>query len=251
MRVDVVIPTVSKDFIMLDHVIRSLKHIKHNVNKVYVVAPRDVLVEKYCLRKKIVFIDENTVLGFDKKHITYSVGGVDRSGWLFQQLLKLSGDKFVEMQNFIVLDSDTVYVNDICFKKKCRFVFYGSDEFHKPYYDAYEYMFGYPPVARVSLVAHMMIFNSDYLKEMKDELEARWNRPWFDVVISTSSSAEQSCVSEYETYSNWVIFHYPEKYIIYPFYNKGQVRICPDDFLCLAASVEYLHSVSFHAYLRN
>jgi len=49
MRVDVVIPTVSKDFIMLDHVIRSLKHIKHNVNKVYVVAPRDVLVEKNSL----------------------------------------------------------------------------------------------------------------------------------------------------------------------------------------------------------
>jgi hypothetical protein len=63
----------------------------------------------------------------------------------------------------------------------------------------------------------MMIFNKNLLGQMKRELEARTQQSWFDAYISTSSRTEQSCVSDYDTYANWMLRNYPEKALIRPF----------------------------------
>ena len=40
-KVDIVIPTISKDFHTLSLLIESLKFLQHKINKIYIVAPYD------------------------------------------------------------------------------------------------------------------------------------------------------------------------------------------------------------------
>lgn len=248
-KIDVVIPTISKDFEILALVIQSLKFVCQSINKIYIIAPKDLYIEKFCVENKLIFVEEVSVLGIGKTYITYRVDGKDRSGWLFQQLLKLSGDRFVEMDDYLVVDSDTVYVNRNNFVRNEQYVFYANEEWHQPYFESFKRLFGYEAPAKWSLTSHMMIFNKTLLGQMKQELEERSKQTWFDAYISTSSATELSCVSDYETYANWVLRNHPGKACVRPFYNRNVLRsnMCPLDQLC--ATYASQHSVSFHSYL--
>jgi len=250
-KIDIVIPTVSKDFEILALALESLKFVCQPINKIYIVAPRDEKIEKFCAEKKLIFVDEISVLGFGKNYINYCVDGKDRSGWLFQQLLKLSGDQFVEMDNYLVVDSDTVYVSPNCFMRDDEYVFYANEEWHQPYFDSFKKLFGYRAPTKWSLTSHMMIFNKAFLGKMKQELERHSRQKWFDAYISTSSSTETSCVSDYETYANWVLHNYPEKVHIKPFYNRNVLRSEKDSLTTLSETYKLQHSISFHSYLEK
>ncbi len=122
--IDIVIPTISKDFDTLSLLIESLKYLQHKVNKIYIVSPNDKKIVNFCKEKNIIFINELDVLGFGKNKIEYKVNGLDRSGWLFQQLLKLSGDNFTELSDYLVIDSDTIFVNNNCFIEGEKYIFF-------------------------------------------------------------------------------------------------------------------------------
>ena len=55
-------------------------------------------------------VDEQDVLPIRRDDIDYQFGSVDRSGWLFQQLLKLSADTISSSDHVLVLDADTVMI---------------------------------------------------------------------------------------------------------------------------------------------
>ena len=248
-RIDVVIPTISKDFEILTIVVQSLRFVAQRINKIYVVAPKDAYIEEFCADNNLTFVDEMSVLGFGKNYIHYRVDGKDRSGWLFQQLLKLSGDRFVEMDDYLVVDSDTVYVSSNCFVRDGKYVFYANEEWHQPYFRSFRRLFGYDAPTKWSLTSHMMIFNKGLLGQMKRELEARTQQTWFDAYIATSSPTEQSCVSDYDTYANWVLRNHPEKALIRPFYNRNVLRSDINALEALCTTYKTQHSISFHSYL--
>lgn len=250
-KIDVVIPTLPKDFDVLSLTIESLHFIEHQINKIYIVAPESYEVRQFCLRNKLIFIDELSVLGFGKGYINYQVNGFDHSGWIFQQLLKLSGENFTEMDDYVVVDSDTVFVNKICFFKDGKYIFFANEEWHKPYFNSFRNFFGYEAPTKWSLTSHMMIFNKYLLREMKCELERRFSSNWHDVYISSKNSLEQSCVSDYETYGNWVLYNHSKIVKIKPLLNKNASRKMISNLASLCISHKFYHSVSFHSYLSN
>ncbi len=248
-KIDVVIPTISKDFEILALVVQSLKFVEQRVNKIYIVAPKDGYIERFCIDNNLNFVDEISVLGFGKSYIHYRVDGKDRSGWLFQQILKLSGDRFVEMDDYLVVDSDTVYVNRNCFVCDEKYVFYANEEWHQPYFYSFRRLFGYDAPTKWSLTSHMMIFNKGLLGQMKRDIEARTQQTWFDAYIATSSPTEQSCVSDYDTYANWVLCNHQEKVLVRPFYNRNVPRSNMNTLEALCETYRTQHSISFHSYL--
>jgi len=249
-KIDIVIPTIAKDFDILSLLLESLCNIEHSINNIYIVSPKNEQIIQFCNKNNLRFVDEVSVNGFGKDKIKYVVDGRDRSGWLFQQLLKISGENFTEMKDYLVVDSDTIYVNkNIFITDDNKYVFLQSGEWHQPYFDAFKKIFGYRAHSNLSLTSHMMIFNHDKLKEMKKELEQKHNIPWYDVYISTSSSTEQSCISDYDTYANWVIKNYPNEVVCVPFYNKSISRKKLDSFEHLEDKYKKFKSISFHSYL--
>lgn len=251
-KIDLVIPTISKDFEILKTVIEAAKkHVRNEIENIYIVSKKDGALEKFCNESGFVFINEDSVLGYGKNTIDYTVHGVDRSGWMFQQLLKLSGELFVKNDDYLVIDSDTILINPHSFIENDKFVFLQSEEWHEPYFESFQMLFGYPAKTALSYISHMMIFNCNLLKQMKIELEEKQQMNWDKAYSSTANNREASCVSDYDTYANWVRHNHPQKFINRIFYNRGLPRT---DFGSLIELEEKFsdkyNSVSFHSYIK-
>lgn len=250
--IDLVIPTISKDFEILHTVIvAAKKHLRHNIGNTYIVTHPTEALKEFCSQHGYILVDELDVLGYGKDSIPYIVNGVDRSGWMFQQLLKLSGEKFVKNSNYVVIDSDTVLLNSHSFIQNEKFVFLQAEEWHEPYSRAFETMFDYPVKTSLSYTSHMMVFNTEMLALMKSELENKHNLSWDAVFINTANDKELSCVSEYFTYANWVIHNFPDNIINRVFHNLSLPRNKFNSLKDLEENFgDKLNSVSFHSYIK-
>jgi glycosyltransferase involved in cell wall biosynthesis len=248
--VDIVIPTISKDRPLLKQMIEALhENIYHAIGTIYIVSKDSEDMRNFCTEQGYTFIDEVSVLGYGKEAIHYKVNGDDRSGWIFQQLLKLSGEAFVKESDYIIVDSDTLLIRPHVFKSEGKYVFLESEEWHTPYFKAFKKMFGYSSNNTLSYTSHMMIFNCDKLKEMKHALEAKHHVSWDKVYLSTIDSKEYSCVSDYDTYANWVKNNYPDEVTCFPFYNRAFPRTELASLPALTAKYGNRYkSLSFHHY---
>lgn len=252
--IDVVIPTITKDYAILDASILSLKNVCHPIDRIYILSKKNDFIVSFCEEKGYTFVDEESLLGYGKERINYKVNGLDRSGWLFQQLLKLSGDKITDKENYLVLDSDTVLINKHSYITNNKFVFTQSSvEYHKPYFDAFEMIFKEKAPNKLSNTSHMMLFNTEKLREMKMEIEKINEKKWDDVIISTKDieACGKSCFAEYELYPNWLTLRYPKQVNQRPLYNKGlgRVKFLDIDLLKKKYGRKY-NSISFHDYIK-
>ena len=251
--IDIVIPTISKDQELLGLVIPSLAQICQPINKIYIVSPENDFIKNFCIENNCQFVEEKSVLGYDKNNIDYKVDNLNLGGWFFQQLLKLSGDKFVEKKNYFVLDSDTILLNQHNLIQNNKFILFENEEWNDLYFKNFKKIFGYQTQNRLSFTSHMMIFNVDYLKEMKEELEKKHHKDWDMVYRSTIEQGKESCISDYDTYANWLLIRHPDRIITKPLYNRSIKR---DQLKNLKERINILkkkyNSISFHShYLKS
>ncbi len=250
-KIDIMIPTVSKDFTLIKDVIDSFLKINHEINKIFVVAPPHEEIVQYCSKNNLQFVDEKTVLGYGKDAIKYFVNNTNRNGWIFQQLLKLSGENIVEMDNYFILDSDTIIANNFSLIENDKFIFYQNEEWHSAYFKAFYKIFGYKTINKLSFTSHMMIFNKNMLRLMKKEMEAKKGKSWDEVYLSTIDPNEASCISDYDTYANWVLCNFPNKVIQRPLYNKALSRDKLQEVKNnMGRYSKILKTISFHSYIK-
>ena len=103
--VDIVIPVIPKDLKILPFCIEGIKHnVANKIKDIYIVGPEDKRIEEFVKIQNLSFVKEDDVLGFGVKDVKYITNdGIDRSGWLFQQFLKLSGN-IGTCENYITVD---------------------------------------------------------------------------------------------------------------------------------------------------
>lgn len=204
--IDVVIPVIEKDLKILPLCLEGIRQCVNNpIMAIYVVAPLNGAIQAFCAEQGLVFIDERSVLGYSSSDIHYLVNGdTDRSGWIFQQLLKLSGT-IGEADEFLVMDSDHVLLCPHTFiEVGGKYVFYQSKEFHPPYYENAFKLIGQENVSPLSYVAHKMIFSRKELANLKEEIEKRNQLKWDQAIIRSLNPNELSSFSEYEIYGNYL-----------------------------------------------
>ena len=92
--IDVVIPIIAKDLRILPLCLEGVRHcVANKICKIYIVAPDQKEIRTFCDEHKLEFVDECAVFGYSPKSLNLiTAGGLDRSGWLFQQFVKLSGN---------------------------------------------------------------------------------------------------------------------------------------------------------------
>jgi hypothetical protein len=207
--VDIIINAVDKDQDVLPLTIESVRtHVKHPIQNIYVVAPPNSQgIQAVADEHRCVFVDENSLFNFTPRDINYIVEpGIDRSGWLFQQLAKLHGGIGTE-EYFVTIDADTLLITDRVFERRGYPIFFQRSVCNSGYYKAYQKLFGYPHTSYFSFVTHMMCFRKSWLAEMKTELEQRHGIPWQEAILKLADPQEWSCFSEFVTYGNWVVAH--------------------------------------------
>lgn len=247
--IDVVVPTIAKDLAVLETSLTSLRNLAQPINQVFIVSRPEEGILQFCQAHNYHFINEVTVLGYTKDEIKYTVGGQNRSGWIYQQLLKLGADAFVQKDNYLVLDSDTVLVAPHSFISDHRYVLQANTDWHQPYLETFKKLFGINPANHLSSVCHMMLFNTRRVREMRQQIERVSGKKWDRAIIDALDLNQASSFSEYETYANWLAIHYPQEIKRVPFYNQTLER----RHLMSLAELEQkygkkLKSVSFHSY---
>lgn len=150
-EIDVVIPVTRKDLAILPLALEGIRRcVAHRIAAVYVVAAPDREVTVFCRENGLEFVDERSVLGYGPESLGVTAGTPprDRSGWIFQQLLKLSG-AVGRSPYFVTVDADHVMLQPHTFVSAGgRLCFYQSKEYHQPYYDGMRRLMGLDPTRR-------------------------------------------------------------------------------------------------------
>ncbi len=259
-KIDVLIPAIEKDLDVLPHAIESArKQVRHPIGKIFIVAPESKKIIDLCTSKDCKFIDENSVLPITKRDINYSPTkrkiSVDRSGWLFQQFLKLSGDNLGSNDSFLVLDADTVLIRPHIFEHNGKSIFFCRSLYYKPYFSTYKRLMGEEapgPSQRIFFVSHYMYFKKSHLRELKKIIESRHNTDWYTAILKSINKNQWDSFSEYETYGNFMLKNHPQETILKPRRNLSLKRnsienISKIDMKQLVKK-HNIRSVSFHSW---
>jgi hypothetical protein len=107
------------------------------------------------------------------------------------------------------MDADTVLVRPQVFERNGRVVFNYSDEYHRPYFDAYELLLGEAAVCPVSFTSHHMLYDASILAELKAKMETIHGCAWPQAILRCIDRTQPSAVSDYDNYGQYVFLHHP------------------------------------------
>lgn len=225
--IDVLIPVAEKDLNTLPAVIYfARKNILNPINKIY-IAGRAGVTEEICKNTGCIFINESDALPIDKSDIIYNGTEWFRSGWLFQQLIKLNADAITDSENVLVLDADTCLVKKQSFVlDDGSFILNFGDEYHSPY-KSYTKLTQLKKRFFLSFVCHHMIFNKTILTCLKNDIELHTGQNWISAILSYMDYTDSSGFSEYELYGNYLYYNFRSKVKLEYWYNKPGSKFLP------------------------
>ena len=220
--IDILIPAVEKDLGTLPYVIDAVRrHVMHPIGRIYIVAPRSGRIIQLCKAKNCVFVHEKSVLPISKRHIRYRSRRWEKSGWMLQQLLKLSGDRICSANHFLVMDADTVLIRPHLFRVDGRTVFYCRSWSQPEYFRMYRRLMGEHPHRPASFVTHYMLFSKSVLAKLKHRIEKRHNTRWYKAILRNMNKSQPFAFSEYETYGNFLYALNPHRTLLKRARNKS------------------------------
>ncbi len=204
LRLDVVIPLADADREVLPVSVASVRrNLAHPLGTIYAVTRAGSLAAETASELGCTVIDEDSLLPLRRADIDYRVGTMDRSGWLFQQLIKLSADAIAVEDHILLLDADTVLVRPQSFTLRGEIVLLQSGEYHGNYFSACEDVLGIAPSSHLSFIAHHMVVNRRSLAALKHEMELGREVAWWQAILNVCDLSCASCFSEYELYGNF------------------------------------------------
>ncbi|MCB1148694.1 MAG: hypothetical protein KDK48_00880 [Chlamydiia bacterium] len=202
--IDVLIPSTEKDLETLD---LCIEHVKKNIQDVR----RIIVISKKRLTKKAEWHpEEDYPISFDEVREWLPESAAQRTGWYFQQLLKIYAPDAIPnlSENFLCIDSDTFFFKKTGFiSAKGKALHTVGKNPHPPYFAHLHRLL--PALKNVdeslSGIAHHMLFNKRILKQIRETVEEEHRLPFWQAFLACVDplEARDSGASEYEIY-----FHY-------------------------------------------
>lgn len=253
MAIDVVIACIEKDLPVLKACIQAARlFVEDGVDTIHVVSPPSPAIAAVAHAEKCVFVCEDDVLpDLKRADVRCTVNGLDRSGWIFKQILVLAADRIARRDHVLILDADTVLIRPHRFLQHGKTTFFVSDELHPPYFEAYRTLLRMPWRFALSFVSHYMLFERARLEELRAAIEREQQRPWHEAILALAENTQEiSFFSEYETYGNYCLFRYPDDILIQYWNNLAMPRSMLGDINRAIARFQHTHrAISFHTYL--
>lgn len=221
MNVDIVTPVSVNDYNVakttIPHILTFLKP-----KRIVVIGNRKIneLIDQDFGRNSLVsFIDEDTMingLSFQYlRNIIASRNAEKRTGWYFQQLLKLGYALLTEDDYYITWDADMIPLKEISFfDKENHPLFSTSNEYNGWYFVTLKKLLNIDKCIKGSFISEHMVFNRKIVRTMLDEIESDSGIKWYDRIIESVSDEflPGSGFSEFETYGSYCVSKYPEEY---------------------------------------
>jgi hypothetical protein len=213
--IDIVIPAHAKDFEVLRHAVRGVLRYVRPIGRVYVVSEQSF----DWATGSVEWVPEPTGPGLlSHEEVRARLAGrrsdVSRSGWIYQQILKLGAGAYINglSRSYLVIDSDVIFLRDVsfCVDSVTRFPYSCAFEYHEPYREAYKRLFGEMPSTGHSLTAHHMLYDRVLLGELMTEIERRHSKTWSAAYLDAIDYTQPSSISEMDIYGWWVMSRYPQ-----------------------------------------
>ena len=226
MKIDVIILVTKKNLDVLKIMLPYCNSNIINMGQLRIISRKDneAEINRICPGS---FYDEDTVYpGLTYSHIQEIIeklgGDICKTGWYFQQFLKLAWAYQYDEDDYIVIDADTIPLSELSFiDPNEKYVFTKKTEYNKPYFDTIDNLFGgkVKRVGNYSFVAEHMIFSSLIVKEMLNQIMNNTNLSgdsFFEKILVAvgAHNLKESGFSEFETYGNYIMTYYPEKCVI-------------------------------------
>jgi hypothetical protein len=202
-QIDVVVCVIEKDLSILPRTIAGVrKNCLNPIKDIFIVAPYNSQIVDFCSDNNVIFVHELRVYNKDKinsKKFIYK--GEDRTGWIYQQVLKLSFN-YGSCENYLVIDADHQLNKPHLFVNAGGLpVFYVSDEFNLIYYlNSYKLLRIKPYL--FSFISHKCVFNKRVVEELSKEIiHLNGGTDWIlSLLGNIRSDISGSVFSEYEFY---------------------------------------------------
>ena len=215
----VVIPLAEKDLDVAERSIASVRRfLRHPIDRIVAPSQSSRAIEQFCRRYDVEYIDEQTVLSANALNFNY------RKGWIRQQLLKLTACSYLDGENFLVIDADTVFARELSFFEGSKQILWTADDLVEDYHPFTQEMIGVVRRHPYSFVTHCMLFQRPLLLELQRIIEERFNMNWVDAILKSIRTGTSAGMSEYELYAHFILKYHPDAFVTKYWYNK-KVRL--------------------------
>ena len=145
------------------------------------------------------------------------------NSWYYQQFLKYSIVlKCKEYRNIIIIDADSIILNDRVLKN--NFIFLNTTEYHKPYFSTIKNLFPRIKCLNKSAINNFQNFNREVLLEMIYKIENIKDEKWYLYLIGQiNDSFDVRAFSEYETYANYSFYFHNHQLQNLKIFRRGDL----------------------------
>jgi hypothetical protein len=204
--IDVIIPVIKKDLGILPLCLEGIREsVTNTINEIYIISPDDNEIKNFCVKFNLNFIDEKEVLGYSPKEL--NLKNRERAGWIYQQLLKLSGN-YGSCRHYLCIDADHILIQPHTFlAENGNNVFYKSLEQRKSVYKNIKKIIGIELniYSRFGFISHKMIFDKFEIDKLKGTISFKnFNKSWDKSIITSLDERDDVSFSEFELYGNFV-----------------------------------------------
>jgi hypothetical protein len=209
--IDIVIPCHEKDRVKLRFAIAGAKRYVKNKRNIYVIS-------KEPFTKDAIWIDEKKT---PFSHLFFQTNApypIQRSGWTFQQLLKLYAFEIIPTlsENALILDADTVFINPVSFMNEEGKACYTLGGYpHQFYIDFAKKLI--PQITSFSPnespIAHHMLFQKTVIESLFKEIRQIHEMEPFEAFLKAYIGEVHP--SEFELYFNYA-FMQTEQVLLRP-----------------------------------
>lgn len=216
---DIIIPLGPNDLNKIEIMFNNTKKNIIGYNKIYIITNKNNFdkLEKY---ENINLIDED-IFDFNMNYINSLKNNTDkkRSGWYFQQLIKLYASFYIQelLPNYLVIDSDTNFLKPTKFFNDSIPLYNFGTENHKPYFTHMQKI--HPSLykkSNVSGICHHMMFQKNIIQQLFYLVESYHNKKFYEIFLENVLNNEWSGsgASEYELYFNYLHLYHTNKFKI-------------------------------------
>ena len=134
----------------------------------------------------------------------------NRSGWYLQQLLKLYAPIVLNLDKFVIIDSDTIILKPIQFFEGDIICFNVGVEYHVPYFEHIKKILPLEKQTNRSGICHLMPMKRTIVEDLISKVESLHSKPFWQVMIDNVDPTHYlySGMSEYELLFNFTLKYY-------------------------------------------
>lgn len=224
---DIVIPLAEKDLPVVRNCVTGLRNsLLHEIRAIHLIAPDVPAIREAAAELGCLFVPEREILPEGPKAYepVFAQSHLQRGSWLYQQFLKLAAGEILQLERFLVYDSDTVLINPFKYEFDGRWVLEFTEGYRSELDPLHRKLVPGVRLQPFSFMSHAMLMDTGVIAQLRQAIEAATGLDWKNGIIQSMELRNDVCFSEYELYGTYALHTRPRMTTTAYWFNKSYRR---------------------------